>query len=123
MVRFFIFKVYLSYIGPTWTFGTQRQVSTHRFDHGPTTIIRREQEGNVFIPCPFSGLHFPLWIINDVSYEIFHVPQGYIPSPYGLLIPILSKKLNGTTFQCRRFREKGNNISQDTSTIGTLIVL
>lgn len=101
--------------------GCQATRVEYRFDHGPTTIERRIHEKDVFIPCPFLGSTFPVWIINGVHYEIFHVPAEYIPSPYGLLIPSLrDKHLNGTTFKC--IVSADNNIGYVESTTGMLII-
>ena len=84
--------------------------------------MRRIHEEDVFIPCPFSGSAFPIWIINGVHYEVFHVPVEYIPSPYGLLIPSLQniKHLNGTTFKC--IVSADNKLGYIESTTGMLIV-
>lgn len=102
------------------TCSKEDQETRYRFDHGPTTIYRRERETDVFIPCPFSGPSFPAWIINGALYESLHVPAEYMPSPYGLLIPTLTSKLNGTTFQC--IVSSGYNFDVYASTAGTLIV-
>ena len=72
----------------------------YRIDVGPMDITRRENERNVAIPCPFSGPHVPLWKINDAFYEISMLPADFFPNWHGLLIPIVTRQLNGTTFQC-----------------------
>ena len=89
-------------------------------DIGPSNIIRRENETNVFIPCPFSGLSYPIWKINGLTYASFSVPENYIPFPYGLLIPKITQKINGTSFQCLISTGAFQDFLQ--STVGTLIV-
>lgn len=84
---------------------------------GPSRILRTVNETNVFIPCPYSGRHNPVWIINSVEYELFNVPHPYEPTPYGLLIPLISKEMNGTTFQCL---VSSHDILS--SSVGTIIV-
>lgn len=83
--------------------------------------MRRQNDRNEFIPCPFSGPYSPVWKINEVSYESFTVPQEYIPFPHGLLIPTISQDMNGTTFQCLVLT--GHKSELQLSTIGTLYVV
>ena len=94
--------------------------NSYRFDYGPTTMIRLEQEKNVFIPCPYSGSSFPTWIINGSYYETLSVPKEYLPSPFGLMIPFITGSLNGITFQC--LVPTGHESRFQASTIGKLIV-
>lgn len=75
----------------------------------------------MYIPCPFSGTLFPTWIINNLIYDSSVVPEDFIPSPYGLMIPLVKMKLNGTTFQCHVPQVPAGTSRR--SSIGTLFVL
>ena len=67
---------------------------------GPSNILRKENATNVLIPCPFSGEYNPVWAIDGQYYALINVPVQYKPCSYGLLIPLVKKEMNGTTFQC-----------------------
>lgn len=93
------------------------------FDFGPMNITRRENETDVFIPCPFSGPHTPVWKINNIYYQISELPTHsveVVPFAFGLLIPIVKSKMNGTTFQC--FVPSGHPYTLHPSSIGRLLV-
>lgn len=95
----------------------------YRFDYGPTTMVRFEQERNVFIPCPFPGSAYPSWIINGILYSSLTVPDfstNIMSTPYGLMIRMVTNRLNGTTFQCIVTNQ--NYYTKRRSTIGTLLV-
>ena len=88
---------------------------------GPTNITRSEGERNVFIPCPLSGLVLPIWKINGYFYELYQLPEQYTPAYGGVYIQIISRQLNGTTFQC--FTQNGNAYILEASSIGILTVV
>ena len=90
---------------------------------GPSNILRGENETNVFIPCPYLGPYNPVWTINGIDYEVFSIPNLYKAARYGLLIEMISKEMNGTTFQCHvSTGQVEGNMNLLSSSIGTLIV-
>lgn len=87
---------------------------------GPNNITRRSGDKNIFIPCPFAGPYLPLWLINNVKYELYSIPDTFVPSLYGLLIPKVSISLNQTRFQC--IISTGHSNDVHVSTLGILTV-
>ena len=87
---------------------------------GPNNITRRIGDKNVFIPCPFAGPYLPLWMINNVKYELYSIPDDFVPSLYGLLIPEVSVSLNQTQFRC--IISTGHSNDVHISTLGILTV-
>lgn len=87
---------------------------------GPTNIVRRAEERNEFIPCPFIAPYYPTWKINEEIFELSSLPEDFVPTTHGLLIPTLNKEMNGTKFQC--FIRADPNYGTQSSTVGILIV-
>ena len=88
---------------------------------GPTNITRTEGELNVFIPCPLSGYILPIWKINGYVYEVYQLPDPYTPAYGGIYVTVVSRDLNGTTFQCYTQGENGYKL--DVSPLGILTVI
>ena len=64
-------------------------------------ITRFEGETDVFIPCPFEFQPTPsLWMINKTSYSSATLPLLFSLNPSGLLIKIIHRCLDQTSFQC-----------------------
>lgn len=79
-----------------------------------------EGEKDVFISCPFSGQYLPAWEINGRVYELFQLPDVFIPASRGLLVPVVDVSLNGTMFRC--IYPTGNGFHTKESSIGVLTV-
>lgn len=88
---------------------------------GPRDITRAEREIDVYVPCPFAGPYSPSWKINNIVYEAFNLPERFIPASYGLLITVIEKDMDGTTFQCLVYT--GVNYTIQYSSIGKLTVV
>ena len=92
---------------------------------GPLNITRTIGESYVVIPCPYSGAYEVTWKINGILYTTFNLPQfdgiKLLPVSSGLLIPLVTQHLDGTTFQC--FYPSGNGFDVLTSTIGSIRVI
>ena len=88
---------------------------------GPSHILWKENATTVFISCPFLGEHSPVWATNGQLYSLLDVPAQYKPCTYGLLIPLVMKEINGTTFQCI-VPTKQKEISLLSSSVGMLFV-
>ena len=64
-------------------------------------ITRFEGETDVFIPCPFEFQPTPsLWMINRTAYSSATLPSLFTLNPGGLLIKIVHRCLDQTSFQC-----------------------
>ena len=89
---------------------------------GPLNITRTVGETYIVIPCPFSGEYEVTWNINGILYSMFNLPKfdgiKLLPVSSGLLIPLVTEHLNGTTFQC--FYPSGNGFHVLKSTIGKI---
>ena len=79
-----------------------------------------EGEKDVFISCPFTGQYLPAWEINGKLYELFQLPDVFIPASRGILIPVIDVSLNGTTFQC--VYPTGSGFHVEESSVGKLTV-
>ena len=90
---------------------------------GPRNIERTEGNTNEFIPCPFVGTTTPFWKINDAFYYHTRLPRPFIASssPSGLLITVVERSINGTSFQCFS-AGTGPGASVMNSSVGVLIV-
>ena len=64
---------------------------------------------NIIIPCSLGrGEEAPFWIINDIVYELFSVPQYLIVESFSeLTIRVVILDLNNTIFQCALYDENG----------------
>ena len=90
------------------------------FDNGPRNISRTEDERNVYIPCPFPGSASPIWLINGIYYEAFHLPENMVSVSFGLLITVVTVEMDGKTFQC--MVSTGVDFEFYKSTVGRLTV-
>ena len=92
---------------------------------GPLNITRTVGETYIVIPCPYSGVYEVTWKINGILYTTFNLPQfdgiKLLPVSSGLLIPLVTEHLDGTTFQC--FYPSGNGFDVLVSTIGSIRVI
>ena len=79
-----------------------------------------EGEKDVFISCPFSGPYLPAWEINEKIYELFQLPDMFIPASRGILIPVVDVSLNGTVFRC--IYPTGSDFQVEESSNGILTV-
>lgn len=93
--------------------------------NGPLNITRTVGETYVVIPCPYSGAYQVTWNINGHLYSMFNLPQfdgiKLLPISSGLLIPVVTEHLDGTTFQC--FYPSGNGFDVLMSTMGSIRVV
>ena len=70
------------------------------------------------IPCDFGRQEeAPFWIINGTVYELFSIPRNFpfipvVDSFSTLHIPFVYLALNGITFQCITFDERGADVGE-----------
>ena len=76
----------------------------------------------MYIPCENFALRgrTPFWRINGVDYIVSNLPPAYTHSLFGLRINVITRDLDGTSFQCLLPSE--NSFSVQLSTIGILTV-
>ena len=84
-------------------------------------ITRAEGAEYVIIPCPDYTDTPPIWNINGFYYNIFSLPCEYKSSLIGLVIPVVFREMNNTSFQCQYSTGNGQEIKG--SSIGVLTVL
>ena len=90
---------------------------------GPTNLTRAEGTRNEFIPCPFDRENTPFWKINATFYHFTALPCPFIAStsPVGLVISMVDRSINGTSFQCFA-PGAGSDTSVMASSIGVFTV-
>lgn len=90
---------------------------------GPTDLTREEGERDEFIPCPFNGDNTPFWKINGTFYHFTALPCPFMAttSPVGLVISMVDRSINGTSFQCFA-PGAGSDTSVMASSIGVFTV-
>lgn len=80
--------------------------STPQDTPGPQDITRKEGDTDVFIPCPFNDLEIPFWKINGTFYSATQLQYPFLSlsgdsnNQSGIVILLIHRSLNGTTFQC-----------------------
>ena len=85
-------------------------------------ITRFEGETDVFIPCPFEFQPTPsLWMINKTAYSSATLPSLFTLNPGGLLIKIVHRCLDQTSFQC--IDTSSNSLAGLKSSVAILTVL
>ena len=86
----------------------------------PMNFTRKENDENVFIPCPYGGPAIPTWKIGDHYYTPSTLPENYHRTIGGLIISSIENKMTGLTFQC--FSPNGTGLYVEESSVGTLTV-
>ena len=86
----------------------------------PENITRTEGEPDVFIPCTVPGYIPPIWEINGSVYELFQLPEIFIPAYTGIFIDIVQRNLHGTSFRC--YTSTGSGYMVQGSSTGYLTV-
>ncbi len=103
----------LCYISEVWTQNTIQVVS--------------EVDTNVLITCGghITGESRPFWIINEALYGLLQVPREYKVSltPPRLIIPVIRRDMNGSTFQCARIDHQNNMVHYGRTTQLNIIIL
>ncbi len=82
---------------------------------------------NVLISCGghITGGSRQFWIINEALYGLLQVPREYRVSltQQELVIPALSRDMNGFTFQCARIDHQNNMVHYGRTTQLNIIIL
>ena len=74
----------------------------------------------MIIPCPDHTDTPPIWKINGFYYDILSLPSEYKSSLIGLVIPVVFREMNSTSFQCQYSTGNGQNV--ESSSVGVLTV-
>ncbi len=109
---FLLIDLVLCYISEVWTQNTIQEVA--------------EVDTNVLIPCGYDITGGPaFWIINEALYGLLQVPREYRVSltHQELVIPVLSRDMNGSTFQCARIDHQNNRVQYGKRTLLNIIIL
>lgn len=96
-------------------------IPAYEYEMGPRDILRVDGETNEFIPCPYVGEFEVTWVINDIEYSTYHLPDCCVSYAFGLLIKEVKLSLNNTSFRCRY--STGRGFETKTSTKGVLTVV
>ena len=88
----------------------------------PNDIEREAFETDVFIPCINTETQLPIWEINGLLYDLFHLPGKILPAVHGILIQVVEENMNGTTFRCYTEDTSKSILSVRASSLGTLTV-
>lgn len=90
---------------------------------GPRNITRMEGETDVFISCPYclDDFNYPTWEVNGTVYFISNLPSQYLSAFGGLLIPIVTRALNNTSFRCY-YPSPNSSFIPNESALGVLMV-
>ena len=97
------------------------EIPAYKYESGPRNILRVDGETNEFIPCPYVGEFEVTWVINDVEYSSYQLPDCCVSYAFGLLIKEVKSSLNNTSFRCRY--STGRGFETKTSTKGVLTVV
>ena len=89
----------------------------------PSDIERREGEKGVRISCEIFTFEerIPFWRINGIDYTSCNLPPPYMQTSSGLEIGIVTRDMDGTTFQC--LLPSQNDLSVQVTSTGRFTVI
>lgn len=76
------------------------------------TLTVEDGQRNVTIPCDLQREQSPFWFVNGSAYGLMEIPLDFpsipeVNSYIQLTIPIVTRELNNTIFQCASFDAGG----------------